>query len=326
MAVLQEMLNQYGQNTAILRARFKWHDATQIRAAAFALALKGIEVDAAGAQTALDLIKTKTGMLSPFRGRVAQLPMACLLSAYEDSEGALQRSMEVYDALRGRRFWASEHLAHAALLVSLKNTGQDSASHAETARIILDELKTMHPLLTTSDRYIQVILLAQNPHDPRDSAHAVERIYENARPAFSWKSGAYTTAQALAALDKPDAVYSIFDISEELKRRGYNAQWHSAPASLALLALLALILQEDPREIAENVSAIAQTLKGIRELGPAWSIAKSELIMTGAAFAVAEKIDISAPVSAASLVCPYDIIYSQAVGYLIMLAQSSAGA
>ncbi len=320
--VLHELLNLYGQNAGILRAQFKWRDAAQVRAAAFALALKGLEADADRVQSALDLIKNNAGFFSPFRGRVTQLPMACLLSAHDDPQGLLQRSMAVYEALRGCRFWASEYLANAALLTSLDDDMQDAERIAESAGIIRDELRSMHPLLTSNDAHIHIILLAQNPQDPRDAAYEVERIYESARSSFSWKSGAFATAQALAALDKPDAVYSMFDISEELKRRGYNAQWHSAPVSLALLALL----EEDPREVAGKIAEIAQTLKGLRELGPAWSMAKSELIIAGSAFALAEKLDIGAPVSSDSRVCPYNIAYSQVIGYLIMLAQSSAGA
>lgn len=163
------------------------------------------------------LVKRTTGPFSSFRGNV-RLPLLCMLAAGDDPEGRWARTQRCY-ALLKERFFASEYLALAALLLSGAVSEAALPDLAARGKGLYQRMKQEHPFLTGQEDSVFALLLAQSDRTDDELVEDMERCYGLLRERFHGGDGLQTASHVLALSreepgDKAGRVISLFDAIE----------------------------------------------------------------------------------------------------------------
>ena len=107
-ASLSRLCTDFIEDRDIIRSVFFWDTPTLYPVCAAVFTGSGIRADADRLKRCRDLLKEKTGLFSNFRSTV-QPVMLCMMATDDDPEQRLDRSLQVYDALK-EHFWTSTYL------------------------------------------------------------------------------------------------------------------------------------------------------------------------------------------------------------------------
>ena len=141
----------------MLRQAFPFAHAQMIPICAGMAAGQNRPWDAGRLYACRDLIQEKTGLFSNFRG-AGHLAMITLLALSPAPEERMAFALQGYKVLR-TRFYASQYLPLAALLLADWARGRDLDGVAARAEEIYRRMKREHPFLTGAEDSVFAVLI-----------------------------------------------------------------------------------------------------------------------------------------------------------------------
>lgn len=203
--------------------------------------------DEAGLRAARTLVRSSVGIFSSFRGTV-EFPLVSMLACSEDPYEKWERTQAAYACLR-ERFFASEYLAMAALLIS--DAEEDYYEIADRGKTLYRRMRSEHPFLTGSEDSVFALLLARSGRSNDELIADMEASYRILGTRFTKGEGLQSVTHVLALDDaepseKSDRFTEIYD---EIIRLGGK---YGKDARLSTLAALSLT-GEDPKKLAADI-------------------------------------------------------------------------
>ncbi|MDR1540592.1 MAG: DUF4003 domain-containing protein [Clostridiales bacterium] len=284
---VQEKLFLFAENSRAAMKAFLWQDTLATQLSALMFAQEGKPVDCEGIKECMNSIKKNTGVFSSFRSDMSMF-VATLMCLSDRRDKLFEGILNAYEALKGAKFSASDHLVAAACQLAL-NEDADSAVTVSRARSFFDAMKKSIGYTGTDD-YVFIVMLALSKIDVLSGAERIERLYELLKPEFRDKNSAQALAQILVLGGESDeAEKRLFALRYSLKSRKIPMDRSDALPMLGVLALL----PEDAGEIAQDVYDAQSFLRGQKGLG-AFSITAQDLLLFSSSIALsgyAQKLD-----------------------------------
>ena len=224
---------------------------------------RGIPADENTLERCKQLLKQNTGVFSNFRGTV-KLPSICMLAADDAPEALWQRTLENYAMLK-ERFFASEYLALASLLLARMPSDEPLEERVARGRALYKRMRKEHPLLTGSEDSIFCLLLAYSPQEDGALIAETEAIYTWLKERFHDSNAVQTASHVLslypgAPREKADRMIALYDAL----RAEDVVYGRSHP--LAVLATLAMQAEDLPAA-ARDVRDVSEWLRGQKGYG-----------------------------------------------------------
>ena len=172
---LQELAVRFIEDRDAIRAAFKLESEYMYPVCAQIFLAADRPVDREQMERCKALVKSTTGLFSNFRGNI-KLPIVCMLAAGDDPEDRWARTQRAY-ALLKERFFGSEYLALAALLLS--DTVGEEALPALAARgkALYQRMRKEHPFLTGQEDSVFALLLAESQRTDDELIDDMEACY-----------------------------------------------------------------------------------------------------------------------------------------------------
>ena len=265
-ASLSRLCTDFIEDRDIIRSVSFWENSTLYPVCAAVFAGSGTRADADRLKRCRDLLKEKTGLFSNFRSTVHPV-MLCMMATDDDPEQRLDRSLQVYDALK-EHFWTSTYLPVASMMAASSVPPEQYAELAARTRRLYERMKQDHPFLTSSEDSVFAAMLALSDKSDDSLLEEAERCYQLLKPKFFSGNAVQSLSHVLALADgraeeKCDAVLSLF---EALKARGRKYGTDYELATLGVLATLP-VPQESMVEDILEVDEFLSRQKGYGLLG-----------------------------------------------------------
>lgn len=320
---LLSLCESFIENRDIIRGTFSWESVYIYPVCAAIFTGRRQRADEQRLKACRNLLKERTGIFSSFRGN-ARLAVISMLAAEEEPEEKLERSLRVYEALK-EHFFSSQYLPVASMAITdLTDEGRYEEIAARTRRIY-NLMKQEHPFLTSGEDSVFAALLALSSLTDEEVVAQTERCYEILKPEF-FSGNAVQSLSHVLALGEGDAeencgrVMALFD---GLKERGYRYGTSYELATLGVLALLPVELEQIMSEVMEADDFLAGQ-KGYGVFGPG----RKQRLMHAAMLVSDEYINRAehTSMSSAAISGTISLIAAQQASMCAAVAASSAAA
>ena len=115
-ASLIELSESFIKNRDIIKQGFAWENSYLYPICAAIFTDKRKTADVERMKECRDILKSKNGIFSDFRG-ISMLPMMAMMASSDDPEKKLDRAMKVSQALK-EHFWSSQFLPVASMIIA----------------------------------------------------------------------------------------------------------------------------------------------------------------------------------------------------------------
>lgn len=308
-AYIQAKCVRFIRNREGIKSVFPLNYASIHLAAALMYSMHDRDVHPESLQRADDLLRSKVGWFSSFRGMTKVL-VTSTLALHPHPEYALERMLFAYDHINGQ-FWSSVYQPIAASILSSYAEPKAFPRLVERMRQIYDAVRSRHPFLTTQEdaSYCAILALGEEPIEKLDEE--IEACYSILSEAFFLKHGVQGLALVLANYPgdpsvKCERAMTLYHAFEDQNHR-FGAHYE-----LPTLGLMAMA-EGDPLALVRVSCEIDDWLSYQKGFGLFSGISRTQRLMFAALLASKEYMDMEvAPVSA----------MNQTVS--MMLAQQSA--
>ena len=225
----------------------------------------GREVDPDRMKECAQVLKTRAGIFSNFRGTLQRVVVAKMALA-EDPAGYIDSVTDVYDRLKAGRKLPGEMLAMAATTIVDNCPAEKRAEVVEKTRDTYARVKEAHPFLTDDNDMSLIALMIMAGKDPGQAAEEAEGLFRAMKEDYRIGSDvAQSAAMVLALSDKPTdrKLKDFFGLYEACKEAKHNTAKDKAMVIYAAFA-------NTDFDLAETVAAIGETddwLKGQKGYG-----------------------------------------------------------
>lgn len=274
---LKSLVQEYLDNKALSEEIFVWKSGYLPPVCASVLMKACRKFTREEVERANQLIKDNTGIFSDYRG-TAMAVMACILAAEPNPEGAMQKSLQIYEELR-KYFSVSEYLPFVSMVIARLSENYEYAAVCQKAKAIYDEMKDKHPFLTGKEDVSNAVLLAYSEKETAEIVEEMEHCYEELKKYFSSSNDVQALSQILtiAKGSWQDKCARLIRIYEGLKAKGYK---YGKDTRLPILGALSVIdIPEE--ELVQDVVDISDALKGKKGYG-FFGFAQSDRLMHAA--------------------------------------------
>ena len=213
-----------------------------------------------------DILKSRTGIFSNFRGN-GKLAMIAMLAASNEPEDKLEKALQVYDTLK-EHFWSSEYLPVASMIIADMVGPERYEEVAARTRQIYDLMKKEHRFLTSSEDSVLAALLALSDLSDEQVVLETESCYDLLKPQFFSGNAVQSLSHVLALGDGParEKCSKTMELFNRLKAKGYYYGTGNELPTLGVLALLPVDLSVIVEDLIE-VDAFLSDQKGYGLLG-----------------------------------------------------------
>lgn len=316
---LSRLCTDFIEDRDIIRSVFFWDTPTLYPVCAAVFTGSGTRADADRLKRCRDLLKEKTGLFSNFRSTVHPV-MLCMMATDDDPEQRLDRSLQVYDALK-EHFWTSTYLPVASMMAASSVPPEQYAELAARTRRLYERMKQDHPFLTSSEDSVFAAMLALSDKSDDALLEEAERCYQLLKPKFFSGNAVQSLSHVLALADgraeeKCDAVLSLF---EALKARGRKYGTDYELATLGVLATLP-VPQESMVEDILEVDEFLSRQKGYGLLG----ISKPQRLMQAGMLVTTDLARSSDAMQTAAIGSTIALVIAQEVAMCAAIAAATA--
>ena len=240
----------------------------------------GREVDPERMKECAQILKSRAGIFSNFRGTLQRVVVA-KMALSEDPTAYIDSVMDVYGQLKAGRKLPGEMLAMAATTIVDNCAAEKRAKVVEKTRDTYAKLKEAHPFLTDESDMSLVALMILAGKDPGREVEEAEELFRAMKEDYKIGSDvAQSAAMVLALSDKPAEqklkdFFGLYDACKEAK--------HATSKDKAMVIYAAFTAAD--YNLAETVAAIGETddwLKGQKGYG-AFTLGSSERRLFAAA-------------------------------------------
>jgi len=216
----RDRVNLFADNIRALKKAFALHSPIIKRLAAIIYAQEGKAADPEAIRRGYEIIKKNASIFSMFRGNLS-LCAAALLSLSGDPQAMFDGTLEVYAMLKDAKFWASDYLAVAALLIASGTGRENYARVVSRAKTIYGGMKARHWFLTGQDDYVYAAMLGMSGVNEDSAAERVEWFYGSLKNRFFDANSVQALAQILVLCGASgEAADRVLSLRETLKAAG----------------------------------------------------------------------------------------------------------
>lgn len=282
-----QRLELFVENAQAVKKEFVWQNAMLKRLAALLYAAEDKMINLPAIRECHELIKENTGLFSSFRGNSA-ITVATLLSLRDNPARLLDRTLEIYEAMKQERFRASDYLVIAAYQIAA-NAADSYAEKIARARAFYDGMKSDHRFLTGQDDYIFSAMLGLSDIDVTAGVERMEQLFQSLRGELHSSTGVQALAQVLVlgGDSAGDSEGRVLALLTALRNEGLKPDRSYALSSLGVLALLPL----DTDVIVKQVAETSELLRSKKGFGFWSSVTKQELLLLSASLVALNSVD-----------------------------------
>lgn len=275
------------ENQQDIKGEFFWQSSILQRLAALLYAAENRRIDSSAVRECYELIKSRTGVFSSFRGNTT-MTLATLLSLRSNPSLLLDRVLSVYKLLKQTSFWSSDYLVIAAYQIAAGSSEDQHERIAEKTRAFYEAMKREHFFLTGQDDTIFAAMLGLSDIEiPAGTAH-MERLFAALRPHFFSGNGLQALTQVLLlGGEVPGMEERVLVLRDALREQGARLDRAETLSSLGVLALL----PGDAGQIAREVAVTAENLRAQRGFGFWSSVSNRERLLLAASLVALDSID-----------------------------------
>ena len=235
---LEKRCQLFIHNRDMIKASMGFESAYVYPLCAEILTARNIAADVNTLKNCTQILKSKTGAFSYFRG-TSKLVTIVLLSISADPEIMMDHMVSLYTKLK-KIFYSSEYLTVAAASIAeMAEPGQYDAI-IKRAGELYRRMKQAHPFLTSSDDSAFAALLAMSDFEDSILDREMEACYNILKSHF-FSAGAVQSLSQVLTLGLGTADQKCrraLELFEGLKSRGYKYGTGYELATLGMLALL----------------------------------------------------------------------------------------
>lgn len=265
------------KNYHSLRKAFKWTDEIAKRMSAYLFAIEGKEVDIEAIKAKRQLIKSRVGAFSAFRG-TSEFSLASLLAIHKERDDLFDRTKMIYDRLKRERMRNSDYLVLSAYTIALLSNDINADQAVLRTREYYQKLKNHHSVLAGTDDYVTATLVGVSSKDIDQTILDTERLYEMLKSFVRGSSGALSLAQLLVIQDVPHTQIDRFEkINALFREQGYKV--HRQPG----LYIPALLMGNagDERSLVQSVIDVHNAIRSQPGFG-VMRVSQNELLLYAA--------------------------------------------
>ncbi|RBP66647.1 uncharacterized protein DUF4003 [Alkalibaculum bacchi] len=275
--VLKQRCELFVRNRDIMKNHFRWDHSSLHPLCGSMYTERQLEVDEVKIKECKDIIKSNTGLLSPFRS-TTNLILATVLSLESQAVIKFQKVLRIYDLLR-KEFYSSDYLPLSAFVMADMVKDTDYKRVVEKAKEIYKRMKKEHPFLTSSEDSGFAIMFAISDLTVEEAITEMEKCYNFLQTQFFSANAVQSLSHALALgeenfLKKCNKVMEIF---EGLKNRDCK---FGTGVELAILGVLAMTT-ENTQQVINDIVEVNEYLLSFKGFG-ALGIAKKQRLMYSA--------------------------------------------
>lgn len=267
---LKETIDLFVANKESVQNAFKWESGYMHPLCSLMYTAIREEINIERMKEAEQLIKSKTGMFSEFRGNTRMAMMAQM--ALSDDMGAYFDAVKsAYDKLNEKKWFASEYRIVAAMVIA-QNEKDESQYDALVAKTndLMERMRENHPWLTGDDDTGFAALLAVSGMETDYVISEMEKCYQILKESkkFGSSNGMQSLSHALSlelgnSEEKCNRVIGIYEGLKEKKKK-YGQTYELS--TLGGLALADVEVSELVEQIADADDYL-KTQKGFGALG-----------------------------------------------------------
>ena len=278
---LQDKIELLAANRKIIGDAFKLDYGLNYIIASLLLTEMGVTADVESMKEARKNLKSKTGVLSSWRG-LMELVVITKLSVQNAPDKYLDDVLEVYKKILGKKWIESYSFILGAMsIVDFGRTGDADEIVAKTKEI-LERMGKIHPFLTDDDDESFAVLLAMTDKSVDQIISEMEECYTYLKKTVKIKADS-NSIQGLCELialsegpmiEKCDRAAELFNTFAEHKAR-YGTYYEFA----SLGALIGLDMDKD--ELVDTIIEAADILKTHKGF-TGWTLSDKERLMFAA--------------------------------------------
>lgn len=318
---LQNRCELFVENRDIIKSAFGWENSYLYPLCASLYAVQNRAADAAAMKESRELLKSRTGIFSNFRG-TSKMASVTMLALSPDPEDMLDRMLRVYTKLK-ELFWGSEYLTVAAATIAGMAEPDQYDQISRATRAIYNRMKDAHPFLTSGEDSAFAALLAMSGLDDTQIEQEMERCYVILKPSFFSGNAVQSLSHVLALGEAPadKKCRKAIELFEHLKERGYK---YGTSYELATLGVLAL-LDTDVVTLAGDIMEVDDYLKAKKGFG-AFGVGARQRLMYAGMMTMCEYAPPAMTMQAAALNGVVSLVVAQQAAICASVAASSAAA
>lgn len=268
---LKEAIQLFLDNKEQLQKAFKWDSAYVYPLCSLIFTSKLAKIHIDKLKEADQIIKSKTGAFSGFRGNT-RMAMMAQMAIFEDMGAYFDAVQCVYDKLKAKKKWFESDYSIVAAMVIVQNENDESKYDAlvEKTTQWMEAMKKQHPWLTGTDDIGFAALLAASGLDTDAAMTDMEKSYQILKDSkkFGSANGIQSLSHALSLeLGNIDIkCQRVIDLYEGLKEKKKKYGLTYELSSLGALALTDVDVRELVEQIAETDDYLKEQ-KGFGALG-----------------------------------------------------------
>jgi hypothetical protein len=273
---LQSRYELFIKNYYIFKNGFAWDEHMFYPLCANLFTEKNLTADIEQLRVIKDLVKSKTGMFSYFRGSSILVTIAAL-GVDANPKQKLEKALMIYDLLK-KEFFSSYYLPTAALMLADLVLADQLEATVSRTKQIYNLMKSKHPFLTSGEDSTFAALLAMSDLSNEQLVDEMERCYQLLREKFY--SGSVQSLSHVLTLGEglPERKSQLtIELYEAFKSSGLR---YGKSYELPALGVLAL-LQVDIKTLISEVTEVDNLLKGEKGFGAFGIGAKQRLMYAG---------------------------------------------
>ncbi|MBP3333084.1 MAG: DUF4003 domain-containing protein [Clostridia bacterium] len=318
-ASLIELSESFIKNRDIIKQGFAWENSYLYPICAAIFTDKRKTADVERMKECRDILKSKNGIFSDFRG-ISMLPMMAMMASSDDPEKKLDRAMKVSQALK-EHFWSSQFLPVASMIIADTVDEENYVKIAERTRKIYDLMKSEHPFLTSSEDSVFAAMLALSELSNQQIVGETEKCYNILKNEFYSANAVQSLSHVLAlsqgsAEGKCRATLALFNDLKEKKHK-YGTDY-----TLATLGVAAM-LPTDIKYVMNDIIDVDDFLSGQKGYG-FFGLDSKQRIMHAAMIVVSDYIGQSELMSGAVIESTLSLVAAQQAAMCAAIAASSA--
>ena len=242
---------QFIENRDKIKPIFSWENGMVHLACAGIYTDKEMAVDEKVLQISKEMIKSKTGAFSGFKG-IAKAPIAAMMAVSGNPEQALDNGLRVYECLK-KEFWNSSYLPVASMIIGKLAQPSQFDDIIIRTRLIYNKMKAEHPFLTSSEDSIFCSLMALSGKSNDNLINEMERCYKILKENFSSSNATQSLSHVLALCDgsadeKCEKTLDLFNTLKSCKHK-YGTSFELP--TLGILAMSGVNLKQITSDIIE---------------------------------------------------------------------------
>lgn len=256
----------YIENRNVIKETYKLENQYMISVAASIAASKKIILTKEKLKEASELVDSKTGILSSFRGNV-KLALIAILATHENPTEYMTRIAQIYNMAK-KEWLGSEYLVVAsAVLAEIIKNDEEVEKVIARGKALYKKMRKEHPILTSDEDAIYACLMAISEKDDETLIEEMEACFRYIKAEMRPDENALQTLTHVLTIapgnyaDKCDKVLNLYKAIKDKGRR------YSKHHELSVLGSLAVTMTDSLDSVVNDIMDIDNFLSSQKGYG-----------------------------------------------------------